>query len=526
MDAIKFTGIRPKGGNVLIGPYCITGVDVALRLFLHAAVKGEVSQTIDIAQVTQRLARDLRACESEDYILSNPSITLELVAGRLIDSALRSWQVNEAEITVHAAFRANKENDNTAESDIKVCEVKENSDSNHVSSSHESTESSKSTDSSNGLNVELDDISVTLRRVADDVDNSLENPMKSLSAPSYPNYDLNYDDFDYDDERYIPDSYKPYENDDSKESDLNNNQDSNNSLSKSYDDSGDDSEEDSFDNSVEDSLNDNEDSHARHANKNVFSSKNDAENLSEDDYINLENGVPSLKNLGFTNHKSFLSYDCEDDTRLDDYFSGMQYDDNVVDCGSDAVSYECEDTDSEYKPRPSQYFPMKTTTIVAMRGPAKDVTRLAMFDSMVACEQSKKVVMRIDGISALYIVSSDSSDEYSAVFVVSSNVDEYDTIQRLLQISRAHSKDIQIHIIGMRLYSAPENSTKSVDTSILEAKDASIVLSKLSAAELLPWDQVEKDAFIDGNPLGYLMAFTPDSSNVGIYSERWIMGNC
>lgn len=562
MDAIKFTGIRPIGGKALVGPYRITGVDVVLRLFLNAAVKGEVAQTVDIAQVTQRLARDLKSCEKDSHILENPSITLELIAGKLVESALRSWQVNEAEITVHASF--NQAND--------CCADNENGAGNE-------------NNASNGLGFELDDIAVTICKQADNLGDPLEPQMTSMVNPAYPDYDLDYDDFDYedeadagfvagndakdsnnaedsavsedsdnngdnadkaedsadyadsndanddgddedeedDDEKYWPelyksDSYKPYKFGSSEiesdsdlkfDSELDENADSPVSQGVSH----------NVPQDIRNNFGNKDENSAKHNASNTNNNDSDSKNgLNEIDYRDIRNHMPSMKNLGFVQHGSFLSYDAINDERFEEIFprySNTNYDD-IDDDG----------TDKEYKPRVSDYFPMRTVTIVVMRGLAKNKTRLAMYDTMVAFEQSKKIIMRIDGISALYLSTIGSNDEYTAACVVSSNVDEYETIQRVIEVAKAHEPELKTTIVGMRLYSTPPKVTQSVDTSILDPNDASIALLHPSAADLRPWLQIEEDAFLDGNPLGYLIAFTEDSANVGIYSEHWIMGNC
>ena len=577
MDAIKFTGIRPVGGKALVGPYRITGVDVVLRLFLNAAVKGEVAQTVDIAQVTQRLARDLKSCEKDSHILENPSITLELIAGKLVESALRSWQVNEAEITVHASF--NQAND--------CCADNENCTGNKNGVCSENGVVNEN-NASNSLGFELDDIAVTICKQADNLGDPLEPQMTSMVNPAYPDYDLDYDDFDYedeadagfvagnddkdsnnaedsavskdsdnngdnadkaedsadyadsndanddgdgedeedDDEKYWPelyksDSYKPYKFGSSEiesDSDL--------KFDSELDENADSPVSQGVSHNVPQNIRNNfgnkdENSAKRNANNSNSQTTNDSDSkngLNEIDYRDIRNHMPSMKNLGFVQHGSFLSYDAINDERFEEIFprySNTNYDD-IDDDG----------TDKEYKPRVSDYFPMRTVTIVVMRGLAKNKTRLAMYDTMVAFEQSKKIIMRIDGISALYLSTIGSNDEYTAACVVSSNVDEYETIQRVIEVAKAHEPELKTTIVGMRLYSTPPKVTQSVDTSILDPNDASIALLHPSAADLRPWLQIEEDAFLDGNPLGYLIAFTEDSANVGIYSEHWIMGNC
>lgn len=143
MDTIKLSGIKPSNTDAFIGLYTRLSVDAVLSLDLRAAVAGDSTQTVDIAQISKRLSRVLDSCVQDDDIAKNSSICLELTAGRLLDSAMKSWLVKQAEITVNAQFKADF---NDASYDLP----------------------------------NADGVSITIRRVADDVETSqifgLANP--------------------------------------------------------------------------------------------------------------------------------------------------------------------------------------------------------------------------------------------------------------------------------------------------------------------------------------------------------------
>ncbi|PZO99267.1 MAG: dihydroneopterin aldolase, partial [Gardnerella vaginalis] len=143
MDTIKLSGIKPSDTDAFIGLYTRLSVDAVLSLDLRAAVAGDSTQTVDIAQISKRLSRVLDSCVQDDDIAKNSSICLELTAGRLLDSAMKSWLVKQAEITVNAQFKADF---NDASYDLP----------------------------------NADGVSITIRRVADDVETSqifgLANP--------------------------------------------------------------------------------------------------------------------------------------------------------------------------------------------------------------------------------------------------------------------------------------------------------------------------------------------------------------
>lgn len=135
MDTIKLSGIKPSNTDAFIGLYTRLSVDAVLSLDLRAAVAGDSTQTVDIAQISKRLSRVLDLCVQDDDIAKNSSICLELTAGRLLDSAMKSWLVKQAEITVNAQFKADF---NDASYDLP----------------------------------NADGVSITIRRVADDVETS------------------------------------------------------------------------------------------------------------------------------------------------------------------------------------------------------------------------------------------------------------------------------------------------------------------------------------------------------------------
>lgn len=106
MDTIRITGIRPKDNDIVIGLYTSIYIDAVFRLDLSKALLGDDTHAIDIPQVSDRLALMLRRCQNDDEIMEHPTIALELIANSVADSAMRTWQISEAHITVHASLRS------------------------------------------------------------------------------------------------------------------------------------------------------------------------------------------------------------------------------------------------------------------------------------------------------------------------------------------------------------------------------------------------------------------------------------
>lgn len=353
MDTIKLSGIKPSDTDAFIGLYTRLSVDAVLSLDLRAAVAGDSTQTVDIAQISKRLSRVLDSCVQDDDIAKNSSICLELTAGRLLDSAMKSWLVKQAEITVNAKFKADF---NDASYDLP----------------------------------NADGVSITIRRVADDVETSQ-----------------------------------------------------------------------------------------------IFGLAN-----------------PTDASLFAAAQKEKL----QDETSRDESKDKSQ-----------ATSDSNSSLDSVYSQ--SGYNPIITTAVVSMQGEKSESTKFAMLDVITSLEQSKEPIStQLDGVSALYQVSSDKGEEYSAIIVVSSTMVEDDLALKIKEMQISQEQNLRLRILGTRQYGSDSSNTKTMDSDRLD--------SPLNAAQLEPWMQIEPDASIDGEPLAYKLAFAPDAARVGIYSERWIMGEC
>ena len=184
---------------------------------------------------------------------------------------------------------------------------------------------------------------------------------------------------------------------------------------------------------------------------------------------------------------------------------------------SPATSDSNSSLDSVYSQ--SDYNPIITTAVVSMQGEKSESTKFAMLDVITSLEQSKEPIStQLDGVSALYQVSSDKGEEYSAIIVVSSTMVEDDLALKIKEMQISQEQNLRLRILGTRQYGSDSSNTKTMDSDRLD--------SPLNAAQLEPWMQIEPDASIDGEPLAYKLAFAPDAARVGIYSERWIMGEC
>ena len=169
--------------------------------------------------------------------------------------------------------------------------------------------------------------------------------------------------------------------------------------------------------------------------------------------------------------------------------------------------------------------PMQTTAVVSMQGKKSDSTMHAMLNVLSGLEhKDSHSVTQVEGVSALYQASNANGEDFCAIVVASTTMSNQEFAQRIEQMQRdqnfadsANSLDLRLNVVGTREYGLDSASTKSMDSSNP---------LHLSAAQLEPWMQVEPDAAIDGEPVSYKLALLQDASQVGIYSERWIIGEC
>ena len=171
---------------------------------------------------------------------------------------------------------------------------------------------------------------------------------------------------------------------------------------------------------------------------------------------------------------------------------------------------------------------MQTTAVVSMQGKKSDSTMRAMLNVLSGLEyKDSHSVTQVEGVSALYQASNANGEDFCAVVVASTTMSNQEFAQRIEQMQRdqidgdsadsASSLDLRLNVVGTREYGLDSASTKSMDSSNP---------LHLSAAQLEPWMQVEPDAAIDGEPVSYKLALLQDASQVGVYSERWIIGEC
>ena len=431
---IRLNGVRPNVNDIVIGLYTNIRIDAVLKVDLSRALAGNDTHAIDIPQLTDRLAFSLRQCEHDDEIEDHPSIALELMTNKVADSVMRTWQVVEADVTVRASVRSNYY----------------------------------------GLQSEVDDVSVTVHRVAKrKYDMSNRAVPESIAHVAVRSGKVDIDDLeDSPNADYFRKLIEQNEEENKRIEDA-----EAAAAAQAAIDIANAAAEDYMDNSAEDDA----------ANKSCNA---------EGEAVNADNSCENT---------------CDN--------TGENLCENQLNNPGNEMAAS-EERHRFFDVDPLQ---MRTTLVISMRGVANHATRSAMLKIVALLEQDGKT--RVDGISALYVANALDADYYTCVFLLSSTVDEYEML-RLVRIVSCSDKDkITLRVLGSRSYGAPATETESINPEGLPQEIAEMVTVDPKSPELMPWMQIESDAALDHNPLSYSLALALDTQTVGIYSDQWLLGD-
>lgn len=431
---IRLNSVRPNVNDIVIGLYTNIRIDAVLKVDLSRALAGNDTHAIDIPQLTDRLAFSLRQCEHDDEIEDHPSIALELMTNKVADSVMRTWQVVEADVTVRASVRSNYY----------------------------------------GLQSEVDDVSVTVHRVAKR------------------KYDMS--------NRAVPESIAHV---------------AVRSGKVDIDDLEDSPNADYFRTLIEQNEEENkriEDAEAAAAAQAAI----DIANAAAEDYMgNSAEDDAASKSCNAEGEAVNADNSCENTC---DNTGENLCENQLNNPGNEMAASEERHRFFDVDP-----LQMRTTLVISMRGVANHATRSAMLKIVALLEQDGET--RVDGISALYVANALDGDYYTCVFLLSSTRDEYEML-RLVRIVSCSDKDkITLRVLGSRSYGAPATETESINPEGLPQEIAQMVTVDPKSPELMPWMQIESDAALDHNPLSYSLALALDTQTVGIYSDQWLLGD-
>lgn len=160
----------------------------------------------------------------------------------------------------------------------------------------------------------------------------------------------------------------------------------------------------------------------------------------------------------------------------------------------------------------TQENPVSRRAVISLDSPSTDAER-----------QFRKAIVAIDGIpgnqvegiSPLYHVGllDGTPDKMSAVVQISTRLDAAGLIETLISVQENISDDLDIDLVDMEGVVCDEPNCRVPWPSARE-----------HASVLAPWLDMDPDAKLGKDPVSFLLAMAPDSAQVGMLADNWIIG--
>lgn len=192
------------------------------------------------------------------------------------------------------------------------------------------------------------------------------------------------------------------------------------------------------------------------------------------------------------------------------------------------TSLELHVEDSDTNTSHAAELPVARRAVIAMQ--SKVVSAEHLFQSAVVTLDAA-IGNQVEGISPLYHVSNIAgSDSMAAVMQVSTKFSPRQLANFLRDIAASHEDMLTMRLVDFEGLSRNTSSRAdragidslsndgAQDTSVLDEGAAN------SAAVLAPWLDMDPEAKLGKDSVGFLLALAPDSMNVGMLSDNWIMG--
>lgn len=207
-----------------------------------------------------------------------------------------------------------------------------------------------------------------------------------------------------------------------------------------------------------------------------------------------------------------------------DWMTGDSSDDSFGDCATDG----CEASDSgTYDSQTIAEGTAAAKAVAAAKAQENPVSRRAVISldspSTDAERQFRKAIVAIDGIpgnqvegiSPLYHVGllGGEPDRMSAVMQISTRLDAVGLIETLISVQENISDDLDIDLVDMEGVVCDEPNCRIPWPSARE-----------HASVLAPWLDMDPDAKLGKDPVSFLLAMAPDSAQVGMLADNWIIG--
>ena len=122
---------------------------------------------------------------------------------------------------------------------------------------------------------------------------------------------------------------------------------------------------------------------------------------------------------------------------------------------------------------------------------------------------------QVEGISPLYHVSQLDGlpDKMAAVIQISSRMCAHDLIEALSNVEASVGEDFDLDLIDMEGVACDEPDCKVPWPT-----------ARNHAAVLAPWLDMDPDARLGKDPVSFLLAMAPDTAQVGLLTDNWIIG--
>lgn len=216
------------------------------------------------------------------------------------------------------------------------------------------------------------------------------------------------------------------------------------------------------------------------------------------------------------------------DEIADDWMVGGSVGDGIADHADDTDN--ADDMGESYSAIDASDLPEGTAAAKAaasasvQSGPASRRAVISLDSPSTKAEQQFRMAIvaldgipgnQVEGISPLYHVSQLDGlpDKMAAVMQISTRMGARDLIETLGNVEASISGDLDLDLIDMEGVTCDEPDCKVPWPT-----------ARNHAAVLAPWLDMDPDARLGKDPISFLLAMAPDTAQVGLLTDNWIIG--
>lgn len=216
------------------------------------------------------------------------------------------------------------------------------------------------------------------------------------------------------------------------------------------------------------------------------------------------------------------------DEIADDWMVGGSVGDGIADHADDTDN--ADDMGESYSAIDASDLPEGTAAAKAaasasvQSGPASRRAVISLDSPSTKAEQQFRMAIvaldgipgnQVEGISPLYHVSQLDGlpDKMAAVMQISTRMGARDLIETLGNVEASISGDLDLGLIDMEGVTCDEPDCKVPWPT-----------ARNHAAVLAPWLDMDPDARLGKDPVSFLLAMAPDTAQVGLLTDNWIIG--